>query len=119
MDTETKPLWVTTREAMGKTWGIELWPDDIGIGDGDAPQTKSHHFGRSCFGDQWMRIAASRPFEGRDSTLLHETIWLAAYYSGLELKESQVTTLAENLYAFLRGFGLWQEFPWPDKEEAV
>lgn len=117
METETKPLWTTTREAMGKTWRVELWPDDVGIGSGAGSRTKSCHLGRAWFTDQWLRIAASRPLDGRDSTLLHELIHLVELSCGLDFKESEVVALAENLYAFLRGFGIWQPFPWPDQEK--
>jgi len=114
METETQPLWTTTREAMGKTWSIELWPDDAALGAEDG---KSESLGRSWFSDQWIRIAAKRPLDGRDETLLHEVLHLVAKCSGISIKEVDITALSTGVYAFLRGFGLWQEFPWPDREE--
>ena len=114
MDTETQPLWTTTREAMGKTWRVELWPDDAALG---ANEGKSEALGRSWYTDQWIRVAASRPLDGRDETLLHEVLHLVAKCTAISIKEADVSALATGLYAFLRGFGLWQEFPWPDREE--
>ena len=115
METETKALWVTTREAMGRTWRVELWPDDAALG---AEDEKSECLGRSWYSDQWIRIAAKRPPDGRDDTLLHEVLHLALKTAGIHMKEAEVFALTDNLFAFLRGFGLWNEFPWPDKEEA-
>lgn len=114
METETQPLWVTTREAMGKTWRVELWPDDAALGAEDG---KSEALGRSWYTDQWIRIAAKRPLDGREETLLHEILHLAAKCGGISIKEAEVHCLANTIYAFLRGFGLWNEFPWPDREE--
>ena len=114
MDTETKPLWTTTREAMGKTWTIELWPDDAGLADG---KDKSECMGKSWYRKQWIRIAAERPLDGRDGTVLHEIFHLAALCGAVNIKEPEVVVLADNLFAFLRGFGLWRDFPWPDREK--
>jgi hypothetical protein len=114
MDIETQPLWTTTREAMGKTWRIELWPDDGGLGSMDFP--KSETLGKSFIDNQWVRVGASRPMDGRDATLLHELIHLASKTSQTEMKEAQVTAFGHSLYAFLRGFDLWRAFPWPDRD---
>lgn len=113
MSTKTEPVWMTTREAMGKTWSVELWPDDVALGREDG---KSEALGRSWYTDQWIKVAANRPIEGRDCTLLHETIHLALKTAGINMKESEVAAFADNLFAFLRGFGLWCDFPWPDRE---
>jgi len=115
METETKALWVTTREAMGKTWRIELWPDDVALGRNEG---KSEALGRSWYSDQWIKVAANRPLDGRDQTLLHEVLHLVAANTSTRVSESDITAFANGLYAFLRGFGLWQEFPWPDKDGA-
>ena len=117
MDTQTKPSWETTREAMGKTWRVELWPDDAALGD--SSKGKSECLGKSWYSDQWVRIAANRPLDGRDGTLLHELIHLAARTAGVEIKEAEVIALNDCLFAFLRGFGLWRDFPWPDREETA
>ena len=114
MDVETRALWTTTREAMGKTWQVQLWPDDAGLTDG---KPKSECLGKNWWAQQWVRVAAARPMDGRDATILHELIHLANISAGTYLKENQVFALTENLFAFLRGFGLWQDFPWPDREE--
>ena len=116
MDTETKPLWTTTREAMGKTWSVELWPDDAAL-TGDSG--KSECLGKSWFTDQWIRIAANRPADGRDQTLLHEILHMVEKGAGISMEENDVTSLANSLFAFLVGFGLWRDFPWPDREEQV
>ena len=114
---ETKPVWIGTRYAVGKKWTIELWPNDDGLGLSAGTASKSSYLGRSSFSDQWVRVSGSRPFDGRDSTLLHELIHLVSDTVELGLKEHQISVLAETLFAFLRGFGLWTDFPWPDREE--
>ena len=115
METETKPLWTTTRQAMGKTWTIELWPDDGGLGSENLPRREA--LGKNYHDGQWVRVAAGRPLDGRDGTLLHELVHLASKTAYVRLKESEVVAFSNDLYAFLRGFGLWQPFPWPDKGE--
>ena len=112
METETKPLWTTTREAMGKTWRVELWPNDNGLGEtqGSAYMGKERHI------DQRILVNAKAPPDGRDETLLHEILHVAVDGQAAKFNEDEVLRLSGVLYAFLRGFGLWQEFPWPDKE---
>ena len=111
MDTETKPLWTTTREAMGKTWTIELWPDDAMTDDG------SRAFALSAYGEQELRINAKRPHDGRDHSLLHEVLHFVNKDAAQDWDEATVERLAASLYTFLRGFGVWQPFPWPDKDD--
>jgi len=114
MDTETKTLWETTREAMGRTWKIELWPDDAQLA-GDSGHSEA--LGKSWYTEQWIKIAAKRPVDGRDETLLHEVIHLAAKCAGVTMRENDVFALTNSLFAFLRGFGLWRDFLWPDREK--
>lgn len=110
METETKPIWVTTREAMGKTWTVELWPDDSGLTKGGSS------YGHQRNSGQYLRINANLKLDSRDETLFHELIHTVAADFNLTLNEDTVARLSMALYAFLRGFGLWNEFPWPDKE---
>ena len=111
--TETKPLWTTTREAMGKTWNVELLPDTLPFHE-DHP---FRHLGASYFHRDYVRINAGLGLQNRDATLLHELLHLASDASNGVLTEKVVETITPALFAFLRGFGLWQEFPWPDREE--
>ncbi len=111
MDTETKPLWTTMREAMGKTWRIELWPDDAMTQDGGCA------FAVSRWGEQRIRLNANRPHDGRDASPLHEIIHFVNREAAQDWDEATVERITGSLYAYLRGFGLWQEFPWPDKEK--
>jgi hypothetical protein len=113
---DLQPLFSVKRQALGKTWTVELWPSDTGLGLATGTASRSPYLGRASFVEQWIKIVALRPFDGRDSTLLHEIIHLASDTSEANLKEGQVTVLAEALYAFLRGFGLWNAFPWADQE---
>ena len=113
METETQPLWTTTREAMGKTYTIGLWPDDTALGkEGSAYSARIDHR------HQRIHVNATIPLDGRDEGLLHEIIHrAAAEVLPDELEEKLVGPLSTGLFAFLRGFGLWREFPWPDREE--
>jgi len=110
METETKPLWTTTREAMGKTFAIELWPSDAGL-------SGSSDLGHSWSSQQWIRINAHSPAERRDQTILHEIVHTVNHELKTDLEEKDVCRLAAGVYAFLRGFGLWNEFPWPDVDK--
>jgi len=112
METETQPLWVTTREAMGKHYTIGLWPDDVTLG-----KEGSVYGGRMDHRNQLIPVNAKQPCDGRDEIVLHEVIHRVSAEFSLGLKEPQVDALSTGIYAFLRGFGLWQEFPWPDREE--
>jgi hypothetical protein len=58
------------------------------------------------------------PQDERGETLLHELLHCANEQTRLQLKEDVISRLSPILYAFLRGFGLWHEFPWPDREES-
>jgi hypothetical protein len=69
------------------------------------------------YAQQKIAVNAIMPFDGRDASLLHELVHLANRYSESGLGEKTVQRLGEVLYAFLRGFGVWHEFPWPDREE--
>lgn len=111
MDTETKPLWTTTREAMGKTYEIELWADDGMTADG------SRLYGNSNYTEQRVRVNTCRRCDGRYLTLLHELFHLVASETGDTVEEEFVERFTSILYSYLRGFGLWQEFPWPDKDD--
>jgi len=114
MDTETKPLWTTTREAMGKTWTIELHSDDFtlkGASEFDA--------GRVWHSRQKIAVNGASPNDGRDESLMHEIMHLVMAHLGRESTEEEVTQLASSAFAYLRGFGLWQPFPWPDKKESA
>lgn len=110
MDTETKPLWVTTREAMGKTWSVELWPDDAAMTRGGSELGFVRH------SRQVIRVNAGMPCDSRDETTLHEMLHASADLGEVRIKEQDIGTISSILFAFLRGFGLWNEFPWPDKE---
>ena len=113
MDVETKPLWTTEREAMGKRYSIGLWPDDVALG-----KEGSTYAARMVHRSQTMAVNAVVPFDGRDEGLLHEIIHrVAAEVLDDGLEEKVVGPLSAGLFAFLRGFGLWRDFPWPDREE--
>jgi len=111
METETKPLWTTTREAMGKTWTIGLCPDDVAL------HKKGGNFGKAYFAAQEININVRLPIDTRDQTLLHEILHMVSDELDLDLSEPGVLAAGAFLYAFLRGFGLWNGFPWPDKEK--
>lgn len=114
METETKPLWTTTREAMGKCYTIELYADDRPMrGTSDVSAGRVWHIKQS------VAINAAMPCDGRDQSLLHEVVHIADDSLGLTLDERVTTEIASVLYALLRGFGLWREFPWPDKEKEA
>lgn len=113
MDTETQPLWTTTREALGKSYTIGLWPDDATLG-----REGSVYGGRMDHRKQQIPINATIPCDGRDEVVLHEIIHRVSAEFDLGLKESQVNALSSGIYGFLRGFGLWQEFLWPDRQES-
>jgi len=114
LDVETKPVWTTEREAMGKTYEIGLWADDVGLTKGqgsDFAGTMNHRKHR-------IAVNANSPPSAREETLLHEIIHrVSAELLATELKEGQVRTLSNGIFAFLRGFGLWQDFPWPDRQK--
>lgn len=118
MDTETKPLWSITREAMGKTWTIGIWPTDKALG-----QTADGHFesalsGHTSVGAQTFYILATDMPDRRDETLLHELIETAFVETNTPYEEAVVSRISFVLFAFLRGFGLWRDFPWGDREEG-
>jgi len=115
METETKPLWVTTREAMGKTWTVALYPNNGALED---PTFTCDH-GRFWASEQCINVNAKLLPEGRDQALLHELLHLADLFSRTKIQEEEVSRLSQALYAFLRGFGLWNEFPWPDRENEI
>ena len=111
MDTETKPLWTTTREAVGKTWTLRLCADDTALNKDGSKIGKAHYT------RQEICINANMPMQGRDETLLHELLHCSVLLTGSELSERDVESLSSVLYAYLRGFGLWQPVPWPDKDD--
>jgi len=96
---------------MGKSYTIGLWPDDVTLGD-----EGSKYGGRMDHRKQEIPINATMPCDGRDEYLLHELVHRVSAELHIGLKEQQVGQLSASLYAFLRGFGLWREFPWPDNE---
>jgi len=110
MDTETKPLWATTREAMGRVWTIGLYADDLHMRGNETSAGRVWHM------KQNIAINAASPCDGRDESLLHEIVHVADDSLGLALDERATTEIASVLYALLRGFGLWKEFPWPDSK---
>jgi hypothetical protein len=113
MDTETKPLWTTTREAMGKTWTVGLFPNDVAL---TVDRGGSPLLGGVEMRDQLVAIKAAANFDTRDEILLHELIELCLTETDCSVKHPIINRLSFTLFAFLRGFGLWQDFPWPDKE---
>jgi len=113
MDVETKPLWTTTREAMGKTWTVRLAADDTML----DVKNGSHTEGQTQLLKQIITINGGIPCQERDDTLLHELLHCANHQTNLGLREDTVTRIALALYPFLRGFGLWRDFPWPDRDE--
>lgn len=113
MDTETKPLWTTTREAMGKTYTIRLYPNNAALEDGNAACDGA----QVAHSKQQITINAYAHVDSRDEALLHEVLHIACRHSSQLLEEAEVNRLSGILYAILRGFGLWQPFPWPDKDE--
>lgn len=113
MDTETKPLWETTREAMGKRWTVALYPNNTALEDGNF----TCDLGQVSHSQQRIVINAKPLMDSRDEALLHELVHVGVRLSSLGMEEKDLATLSQFLYAFLRGFGLWQPFPWPDKEE--
>ena len=117
MDTETKPLWTMKRDAMGKTWTVGLWPDDTALGQQPSGVYGSSLSGHVILGRQIIAISASDVPERQDETLLHELIETSFVETGTPYEEAVVSRLSFVLFAFLRGFGLWNDFPWPDREE--
>ena len=113
LDTETKPLWTATREAMGKTWTVELWPDDATMSKEGGSELGFVRHSR-----QVIRLNAAMPSDSRDETALHEILHACANLGQVKMREQDVEVISNILYAFLRGFGLWNEFPWPDREQA-
>ena len=113
MDTETKPLWTTKREAMGKTYTISLYPNNAALEDGNCACDGAQVRHRK----QQITINAYAHVNSRDEALLHELLHVASQHSSLVMEEIEVNRLSGVLYAILRGFGLWHEFPWPDRDE--
>ena len=113
MDKETQPLWATEREAMGKTWNVQLCPDDLNL------TKRGGNLGHVRYTQQEISINANMPLETRDQILLHEILHAASYMVANELSEAVNDRVAAALFAFLRGFGLWRDFPWPDRQEPV
>jgi hypothetical protein len=111
MEALTKPLCEIKREAMGKTWTIEVWPDDAMTEDGGRAYATSN------YGEQVVRMNANRPPDGRDGSLLHEIVHFVNKDAAQDWDEATVERISGILYGFLRGFGLWQPFPWPDKDD--
>jgi len=110
MDIETKPLWTTTREAMGRIWSLELWPEsDMNAEGTDLGSARSSRLR--------IRVNAAVPMDTRETILLHEIIEMVDADLDLKLEHATVDRLEKGIFAFLRGFGLWQDFPWPDREE--
>ena len=119
MDTETKALWETTREAMGKTWRIGLYPNDTALGqtgDGVYGSALSAH---TSIGDQTIAILGSDIPQRRDEALLHELLETCFVETDTPCEHGAVSRISFVLFAFLRGFGLWRDFPWPDREETA
>ena len=111
MDVETKPLWTIQREAMGKPWQIELWPDDAHMTRGGSELGYVRHQ------RQLIRVNANQGMASRDETMLHELLHATADLVEFPIREKDIGALSSVLFAFLRGFGLWRDFPWPDREE--
>jgi hypothetical protein len=114
VDTETRPLWTTEREAMGKTWLLRLAADDVML----DVKNGSHTEGQTQLLNQIVTINAGIPLQERDEVLLHELLHCANHQTNLGLKEDTIVRLSLSLFPYLRGFGLWRDFPWPDREEA-
>jgi hypothetical protein len=112
VDTETRPLWTTEREAMGKTWTVELWAENYGMAK------EGSDLGYSRDSEQVMRVNARMVQNTRDSILLHEMIEMVDTQQALKLEHDTIDRLQAGLFAFLRGFGLWRDFPWPDRSEV-
>lgn len=113
METETKPLWTTTREAMGRTWTVQLYPNNTGLEGGDF----TCDLAQVRHSQQIIAVNAIQRFEGRDEALLHEFLHIASRFGGNRLEERDVECFGQILYSLLRGFGLWRDFPWPDKKK--
>ena len=115
METETKPVWTTTREAMGKVWTIGLYPNDVVLGGSDGSGSALQ--ASVTIRDQLIAIKSGMGFNHRDETLLHELIETCLVEMEIPYKHPDVDRLSFALFAFLRGFGLWHDFPWPDRTE--
>lgn len=114
MDVETHPLWTTTREAMGKRYTIGLWPNDSALSESTR---SSERIGAMDHVHQTIHLNPVQPPDGRDETLLHEILHrVDNQLLNDKLSEETIDTLSAGLFAFLRGFGLWRDFPWPDRE---
>ncbi len=114
MDVETRPLWTTEREAMGKTWIIAGYPNDVALGDTDGMGSKltaSTHIR-----NQLIAVKIAGADGSRQQSLLHELIEMSAIAGGCDIEHPDIERLTSLLFAFLRGFGLWRDFPWPDRE---
>lgn len=116
MDTETKPIWTTEREAMGKTWTVGLWPTDTALSQTGDGRFESNLEGHTNLGKQIVHILATAHPDRRDESLLHELMETCFVETGTPFEERTIQTVSLTLFAFLRGFGLWREFPWPDRE---
>lgn len=114
MDTETKPLWETKRDAMGKTYTVSLYPNNAALEDGNC----------ACDGaqvrhmKQQITINSYAHVDSRDEALLHELLHVACRHCSIVQEEAEINRLSGILYAILRGFGLWQDFPWPDRKRV-
>lgn len=117
MDSETKPLWSTTRDALGKTWLIGIWPDDTALSQQGSGVYGSGLSGHVSIGKQVIALSAADVPERRDETLLHELMETCFAETDTPYEEAVVSRISFVLFAFLRGFGLWREFPWGDREE--
>ena len=114
MDVETKPLWTTTREAMGHTWSVNLYPNDVVLGSAGALGSESA--GSVLLRNQHIAILAAGTPAYKDETLLHELLEMAVVKAEISMDHRDIERLSGLLFAFLRGFGLWCDFPWPDRE---
>jgi len=108
-------LWTTTREALGKTWTVGLWPNDVALGSTDG--LGSGLTGSTHIRDQVIAVKAAGPPDQKDETLLHELLETSFVKMDIPYEEATINRLTSTLFAFLRGFGLWHEFPWPDRQE--
>jgi hypothetical protein len=98
---------------MGRKFTIALYPNNTALEDGNL----TCDLGQIRHARQRISLNAILPTDGLDATLLHELVHLTSRYSAAKMEEDDVQRFTEVLYAFLRGFGLWCEFPWPDKDE--
>ena len=114
-DVETTPLWTTTREAMGKTWTIAGYPNDIALGDTDGLGSKLS--ASAHIRDQHIAIKLAGADGNRQQSLFHEILEISSIIGECSIEHPDLERLTGILFAFLSGFGLRRDFPWPDREE--